>query len=41
MNGAQSSVEDYSQPGYADTWTDVETHKKKSAALLGQGGSAS
>jgi peptide/nickel transport system ATP-binding protein/oligopeptide transport system ATP-binding protein len=38
VNGAAASTEDFSRPGYADTWTDVATHKKESDALVGSGG---
>ena len=36
--GAEVSVEDYTRSGYADTWTDVETHRKASEKLIGAGG---
>ena len=36
--GADASTEDFSRAGYADTWTDVATHKKRSDALVGAGG---
>ncbi|MGZ4437107.1 MAG: ABC transporter ATP-binding protein [Nocardioides sp.] len=36
--GATSSAEDLDKPGYADTWTDVATHARESAALVGEGG---
>ena len=38
--GTDVSTEDYVKAGYSDTWTDLETHKKRSAAMVG-GGSAS
>jgi peptide/nickel transport system ATP-binding protein/oligopeptide transport system ATP-binding protein len=36
--GAEVSSEDLTRPGYADTWTDLETHKQASAGMVGQGG---
>jgi peptide/nickel transport system ATP-binding protein/oligopeptide transport system ATP-binding protein len=33
--GASKSAEDLNRPGFADTYTDVETHKRSSAALVG------
>jgi peptide/nickel transport system ATP-binding protein/oligopeptide transport system ATP-binding protein len=33
--GATPSTEDLAQPGYADSWTDLETHKRSSARLVG------
>jgi peptide/nickel transport system ATP-binding protein/oligopeptide transport system ATP-binding protein len=33
--GATPSTEDLNRPGYADTWTDLETHKRSSARLVG------
>jgi peptide/nickel transport system ATP-binding protein/oligopeptide transport system ATP-binding protein len=38
--GTEASTEDFTRPGYADTWTDVATHKKRSDQLVGQAGSA-
>ena len=38
VSGADASTEDYSRSGYADTWTDVATHKKRSDALVGSAG---
>jgi peptide/nickel transport system ATP-binding protein/oligopeptide transport system ATP-binding protein len=34
VSGAAKSVEDLNRPGYADTWTDLETHTRESAKLL-------
>ncbi len=36
--GAETSREDFSRPGYADTWTDVAAHQKASNALVGDRG---
>ncbi len=33
--GATKSAEDLANPGFADTWTDLETHKHTSATLMG------
>jgi hypothetical protein len=33
--GAVPSAEDLNRPGFAETWTDVETHKASSARLTG------
>jgi peptide/nickel transport system ATP-binding protein/oligopeptide transport system ATP-binding protein len=33
--GATPSAEDLNHPGFADTWTDVETHKQSSEHLVG------
>jgi peptide/nickel transport system ATP-binding protein/oligopeptide transport system ATP-binding protein len=33
--GAATSSEDLHKAGFSDTWTDMETHKRSSAALLG------
>jgi peptide/nickel transport system ATP-binding protein/oligopeptide transport system ATP-binding protein len=38
VSGAEASTEDFSRSGYADTWTDLATHKKRSAALVGSAG---
>jgi hypothetical protein len=38
ISGATSSTEDFTRPGYADTWTDVATHKRASDAMVGSGG---
>ena len=34
--GATPSAEDLNRPGYAETWTDLETHKRNSARLIGR-----
>jgi oligopeptide/dipeptide ABC transporter ATP-binding protein len=34
ISGASASAEDLNQPGFSDTWTDVETHARESAKLL-------
>jgi peptide/nickel transport system ATP-binding protein/oligopeptide transport system ATP-binding protein len=36
--GATPSTEDLNRPGFAETWTDVETHQRESAAMVGEGG---
>ncbi len=36
--GADTSVEDFTRAGYADTWTDVATHQQRSNALVGTDG---
>ncbi|MGZ6752365.1 MAG: ABC transporter ATP-binding protein [Nocardioides sp.] len=36
--GAKASTEDLDKPGYADTWTDVATHGRESASMVGEGG---
>jgi peptide/nickel transport system ATP-binding protein/oligopeptide transport system ATP-binding protein len=36
ISGGTPSVEDLNRSGYADTWTDIETHKRKSAEIMGQ-----
>ncbi len=33
--GATPSAEDLNKPGFADTWTDLETHKRTSSTLMG------
>ncbi len=33
--GATPSTEDLNRPGFAETWTDLETHKQSSAKLMG------
>jgi oligopeptide/dipeptide ABC transporter ATP-binding protein len=38
IQGATPSAEDLNRPGFADTWTDVETHKKASASMVGEAG---
>jgi peptide/nickel transport system ATP-binding protein/oligopeptide transport system ATP-binding protein len=38
VSGADVSTEDYSRSGYADTWTDLATHKKRSDTLVGSAG---
>ena len=38
ISGATSSTEDFTRPGYADTWTDVATHKLASDEMVGSGG---
>jgi peptide/nickel transport system ATP-binding protein/oligopeptide transport system ATP-binding protein len=39
--GATPAVEGLDQPGYADTWTDLDTHASESAKLAGNGSAAS
>ncbi len=39
--GATPSAEDLNKPGFSETWTDLETHKKSSAAMSGEGTSDS
>ncbi len=36
--GAAPSSEDLNRPGYADSWTPLETHRKESASMVGEGG---
>jgi peptide/nickel transport system ATP-binding protein/oligopeptide transport system ATP-binding protein len=38
VSGAAASVEDYRNPGFADSWTTLEEHKSASASLVGAGG---
>ena len=38
ISGADASTEDFSRSGYAETWTDVATHKKRSDSLVGAAG---
>jgi peptide/nickel transport system ATP-binding protein/oligopeptide transport system ATP-binding protein len=38
ISGADTSTEDFTRAGYADSWTDVATHQERSNALVGAGG---
>ena len=35
VSGATPAAQELDQPGYSDTWTDLETHKQSSARLVG------
>jgi oligopeptide/dipeptide ABC transporter ATP-binding protein len=38
ISGASASTEDYHNPGFADSWTTIEEHKRASASMVGAGG---
>ncbi len=38
--GASTTTEDLGKPGFSETWTPLEEHRRASAALLGHGGQA-